>query len=84
MLNGYDDASEKQNAKKNDNEQARKNKKSVTLLGIYSLSLLSLGLQTAWFSLQLFYNFPAAILMHPSLVFKFGVGTTPSINTVWG
>lgn len=46
MLNCCNDASEKQNAKKNENEQVRKNKKSVTLVGIYSLSLQSLGLQT--------------------------------------
>lgn len=34
MLNCCNDASEKQNAKKNENEQVRKNKKSVTLVGI--------------------------------------------------
>jgi len=54
----------------NENEQVRKTEQAVLLLGIYSLSFQSLALQTIWFSLQLFYNFPAALFTHPNLKFK--------------
>lgn len=73
MLNFYAKAFEKILIAKCKQMKMSKWEKTRSLLSFQEYILLSfqnLGLQTTWFPLQLFYNFLAAVFIHPNLTFK--------------